>query len=916
MASETAVSDHSTTLETVEKEVHEEVKTIEKESVSPPKQSGEEEKPKAEESPSPAVPLVAESEKKIENKPAELLVTEDGKKIDVAENPKAGDSPSPAVSLEPEEKIEDKQVEPSVMDDVRKIDEEGNPKAEDSPSPPVTWVASEEKNKDKGIEPSVIDELKKIDETPDVEFLVEPSAMDDVRKTDEEGKPKAEDSPNPPVTLVASEEKIEDKGIEPSVIDELKKIDETTDVEFPVELSVMDDERKTDEEGKPKAEDSPSPPVTLVASEEKIEDKGIEPSVIDELKKIDETTDVEFPVEPSVIDDERKTDEEEKPKAGDSPSPPVTLVASEEKIEDKGIEPFVIDDLKMIDETPDVEFPVEPSVMDDVRKTDEEGKPKAEDSPSPPVTLVASEEKIEDKGIEPAVIDELKKIDETPDVEFPVEPSVMDDVRKTDAEGKPKAEDSPSPPVTLVASEEKIEDEGIDPSVIDELKKIDETPDVECPVEEMSKLAKDCIPEPSILDVSEPVADNITCKPEKKPVIDTVEKQEVESIIKSAEEKPEEMPNIVDVPESSVEAVRKKGEQVEVLTVEESEAVAVEDVENSEAESKQERPEPIPKIEEESKQPSEVAEKLEEESVVIKAKESVEVQIAKDEVDDTKLKEEQITKEQTLVTETLTPVPLVIQEAQVNVKGGPTHVPEKGSLKDKEKELGGEAAVVEEQAEEEVVEGKFETDNEAKNVITEENGEKNVPTGELTQPEAKEVEDVTSSIPVTEATENSLEGENSRRDIELVAENGKENINNENVPSVKTKKDQDQLEEKADEVAKIPTKEQVEEPQKPEVEVKGEDSVQSGETKLEKEKEADETTREVSIPERTRDGHDMKISQDPPTEVASTKATQKQSNNIMAKVKQSLVKAKKAIIGKSPNSKMSSSETKGDVKAK
>ncbi|CAK9154549.1 unnamed protein product [Ilex paraguariensis] len=889
MASETAVSDHSTTLElrfqnygsvdfqlgddvfsgNSREGVHEEVKTIEKESVSPPKQSGEEEKPKAEESPSPAVPL-------IENKPAELLVTEDGKKIDVAENPKAGDSPSPAVSLEPEEKIEDKQVEPSVMDDVRKIDEEGNPKAEDSPSPPVTWVASEEKNKDKGIEPSVIDELKKIDETPDVEFLVEPSAMDDVRKTDEEGKPKAEDSPNPPVTLVASEEKIEDKGIEPSVIDELKKIDETTDVEFPVELSVMDDERKTDEEGKPKAEDSPSPPVTLVASEEKIEDKGIEPSVIDELKKIDETTDVEFPVEPSVIDDERKTDEEEKPKAGDSPSPPVTLVASEEKIEDKGIEPFVIDDLKMIDETPDVEFPVEPSVMDDVRKTDEEGKPKAEDSPSPPVTLVASEEKIEDKGIEPAVIDELKKIDETPDVEFPVEPSVMDDVRKTDAEGKPKAEDSPSPPVTLVASEEKIEDEGIDPSVIDELKKIDETPDVECPVEEMSKLAKDCIPEPSILDVSEPVADNITCKPEEKPVIDTVEKQEVESIIKSAEEKPEEMPNIVDVPESSVEAVRKKGEQVEVLTVEESEAVAVEDVENSEAESKQERPEPIPKIEEESKQPSEVAEKLEEESVVIRER----------------------------------------KEAQVNVKGGPTHVPEKGSLKDKEKELGGEAAVVEEQAEEEVVEGKFETDNEAKNVITEENGEKNVPTGELTQPEAKEVEDVTSSIPVTEATENSLEGENSRRDIELVAENGKENINNENVPSVKTNKDQDQLEEKADEVAKIPTKEQVEEPQKPEVEVKGEDSVQSGETKLEKEKDADETTREVSIPERTRDGHDMKISQDPPTEVASTKATQKQSNNIMAKVKQSLVKAKKAIIGKSPNSKMSSSETKGDVKAK
>ncbi|KAA8545324.1 hypothetical protein F0562_020108 [Nyssa sinensis] len=75
MASETVASDHSTAPEQEKKE-NEEVKTIEPDNVSPSKESGEEEKAKAEEIPSLAAPL-AESEEKIEDKQVEPLVIKD-----------------------------------------------------------------------------------------------------------------------------------------------------------------------------------------------------------------------------------------------------------------------------------------------------------------------------------------------------------------------------------------------------------------------------------------------------------------------------------------------------------------------------------------------------------------------------------------------------------------------------------------------------------------------------------------------------------------------------------------------------------------------------------------------------------------------------------------------------------------------
>jgi len=95
-------------------------------------------------------------------------------------------------------------------------------------------------------------------------------------------------------------------------------------------------------------------------------------------------------------------------------------------------------------------------------------------------------------------------------------------------------------------------------------------------------------------------------------------------------------------------------------------------------------------------------------------------------------------------------------------------------------------------------------------------------------------------------------------------------------------------------------------------EEKDEESVELGVDKLEKEQAVEPEKTEVQA---TKEGDAIKTSKDLPKETPA-KPAQKQSNNIISKVKQSLVKAKKAITGKSPSSKNLSSEAKGDIKVK
>ncbi|KZV43691.1 titin-like [Dorcoceras hygrometricum] len=86
--------------------------------------------------------------------------------------------------------------------------------------------------------------------------------------------------------------------------------------------------------------------------------------------------------------------------------------------------------------------------------------------------------------------------------------------------------------------------------------------------------------------------------------------------------------------------------------------------------------------------------------------------------------------------------------------------------------------------------------------------------------------------------------------------------------------------------------------------------------KLEQEKRDDKPTKTDVQTETTNGSEDTKAAEDESKEEVPVKTTQKQSNNIMKLVKQSLVKAKKAIIGKSTNSKAPVSEIKCDEASK
>ena len=211
----------------------------------------------------------------------------------------------------------------------------------------------------------------------------------------------------------------------------------------------------------------------------------------------------------------------------------------------------------------------------------------------------------------------------------------------------------------------------------------------------------------------------------------------------------------------------------------------------------------------------------------------------------------------------------------------------------------------------------------------------------------------------------STERENTGRDVEVVEENKEEkNVEDKSPALAKTNKDE-HLEEKQAEVTTVitetlkesqekqaevttivsePLKESQEkqaevttvvseslkesqenttvvsepliEPQESELHLRSEKTVETGEDKLEKEKVDEVAKSEVqNLEPPVNIGDEIKTSQDQPKELPA-KSTQKQSNNIISKVKQSLVKAKKAIIGKSPSSKTLSSDTKGDIKVK
>ncbi|CAL0320912.1 unnamed protein product [Lupinus luteus] len=86
---------------------------------------------------------------------------------------------------------------------------------------------------------------------------------------------------------------------------------------------------------------------------------------------------------------------------------------------------------------------------------------------------------------------------------------------------------------------------------------------------------------------------------------------------------------------------------------------------------------------------------------------------------------------------------------------------------------------------------------------------------------------------------------------------------------------------------------------------------------FEKEQTEEPAKTDSQIVEETTKGNDAtKTSSKDLPEETPTKPVQKQSHNIISKVKQSLVKARKAITGKSPSSKNQSTEAKDDISVK
>ncbi|TXG71523.1 hypothetical protein EZV62_000102 [Acer yangbiense] len=176
--------------------------------------------------------------------------------------------------------------------------------------------------------------------------------------------------------------------------------------------------------------------------------------------------------------------------------------------------------------------------------------------------------------------------------------------------------------------------------------------------------------------------------------------------------------------------------------------------------------------------------------------------------------------------------------------------------------------------------------------------EKNMKNEEPIQSERSKDEGVSGAGIVAEVVERSLGAEQViPRDVEV--DKGKVE---ENLPtSVEPSNDKDVVE-------KVNATEPVGDLKEPQLNVNAEDT-NKADAKLESTKEA------IDDKPITKEVDDSKTSRDLPVQEVSVKPAQKSSGNIMSKVKQSIVKVKKAIIGKSPNSKSLQPEAKGDEKA-
>ncbi|KAL3573332.1 hypothetical protein D5086_023945 [Populus alba] len=531
-----------------------------------------------------------------------------------------------------------------------------------------------------------------------------------------------------------------------------------------------------------------------------------------------------------------------------------------------------------------------------------------------------------------------------------IENKVTEEVKPVELEtvslaGKPEEEDLKpneleSQP-TLLDKSEAVEDKEVEPPAV-VVKKIDDVAAINVPVDDKKELETDSISDSHTPSVPALVADVVIGEP-VAPAIHSVSKEaEEQQLSTSVEELLQEKPKMVDVPVSLHEAIEKTEEPSKVLPIKESEPIEAKDSEDSAVSKEVDKVESIipevevkleeqsevgkqveePKTEAATKQPKEHLEVLPVKSEAIVVKDSEDSQLVSKE-DDKPESEEQsevikvepkeksvevIAETQELVEALPIKEMKAVQVAQAEIKedGGKSSLPE--IIQKAVPEAEG-TDLVEASLKEIVVEAKKgREENEAGTIKAE--GEKiasDTVKEELAQP--IKVEEVSNAASNAKITEKSFEGEKTVESVEPALENKKEEI-----PAIDETHKDGNIEGKLDE-ATTAVSEPVKESQDSVSEAKEEEgTAKTNEENSEQEKvdeiaKSDTQNLEYSV----KDAEDAKESQDLPREVPA-KPAQKHSNNILTRVKQSLVKAKKAIIGKSPTPKTVSSDSKGDVK--
>ncbi|KAG5232258.1 transcriptional regulator ATRX [Salix suchowensis] len=382
--------------------------------------------------------------------------------------------------------------------------------------------------------------------------------------------------------------------------------------------------------------------------------------------------------------------------------------------------------------------------------------------------------------------------------------------------------------------------------------------------------------------------------------------EKTESVVPESEVKLEE--------QSEVTKLDEKTEEHEVEVKPEGQSIIRELVEQSGVSEQAEKTESvIPETEVKPEEQSEVTkldEKTEEHEVEVKSEEQFEVTKLDEKTEE--YEDQSETSEHVKIKSTdekPEQVAAITQLAQVEIKEDG----EKSSLPEIIQKAGPEAEgtdLVEVSLKEIVAEAeKGGEEKEAGKIKAE--GEK-IASGALKEELAQpiKVEEVSNAASNAKITEKSFEGEKIVESVEPALENKKEEV-----PAKDETQKDGNIGGKLDEATTI-VSESVKETQDSMSEVKEEEeeTAKTNEESSEQEK-VDEIAKSdtQNLESSVKDAEDAKESQDLPIEVPA-KPTQKHSNNILTKVKQSLVKAKKAIIGKSPAPKTVSSDSKGDVK--